>query len=70
MIATAKMKRAQEQALAGRPYSDKITQVIADLAAEFAGDGAVHPLLEKEKRKQDSCSPYHFRQGPMRWAKR
>ncbi len=47
MIATAKMKRAQEQALAGRPYSDKITQVIADLAAEFAGDGAVHPLLEK-----------------------
>ncbi|MGD0352176.1 MAG: ATP synthase F1 subunit gamma [Dehalococcoidia bacterium] len=49
MIATAKMRRAQEQALAGRPYSDKITQVIADLAAEFAGDNAAHPLLEKRK---------------------
>jgi F-type H+-transporting ATPase subunit gamma len=49
MIATAKMKRAQEQALAGRPYSDKISQVIADLAAESAGDSAAHPLLEKRK---------------------
>ena len=32
MMATAKMKRAQDQALAGRPYSDKISQVISDLA--------------------------------------
>jgi F-type H+-transporting ATPase subunit gamma len=47
MIATTKMRRAQEQALAGRPYSDKITQVIADLAAESGGDTAAHPLLEK-----------------------
>jgi len=49
MIATAKMKRAQDQALAGRPYSDKISQVIADLAAESGGDSAAHPLLEKRK---------------------
>ena len=49
MIATAKMRRAQEQALAGRPYSDKITQVISDLAAESAGDNTAHPLLEKRK---------------------
>jgi F-type H+-transporting ATPase subunit gamma len=49
MIATAKMKRAQEQALAGRPYSDKITQVIADLAAESGGDSAAHPLLDKRE---------------------
>jgi F-type H+-transporting ATPase subunit gamma len=52
MIATAKMKRSQEQALAGRPYSDKISQVIADLAAEFTRDGAVHPLLEKREVKR------------------
>lgn len=49
MIATAKMRRAQDQALAGRPYSDKITQVIADLAAESSGDNVAHPLLEKRK---------------------
>jgi F-type H+-transporting ATPase subunit gamma len=52
MIATAKMRRAQEQALAGRPYSDKITQVIADLAAESGGDTAPHPLLEKRNVKR------------------
>jgi F-type H+-transporting ATPase subunit gamma len=49
MIATAKMRRAQDQALAGRPYSDKITQVIADLAAESSGEGVTHPLLDKRK---------------------
>ena len=49
MIAAAKMKRAQEQALAGRPYNDKITQVIADLAAEFEGMATLHPLLAKRE---------------------
>lgn len=52
MIATAKMKRAQEQALAGRPYSDKIGQIIADLAVEFAKSGALHPLLAKRDIKK------------------
>src|SRR4030043_262614 len=52
MIATAKMKRSQEQALSGRPYSDKISQVIADLDAEFTKEGAIHPLLEKRVVKR------------------
>jgi len=50
MIATAKMRRAQENALAGRPYNDKIQQVISDLAAETSSDGALHPLLEKRAK--------------------
>lgn len=45
MIATAKMKKAQDMAIAGRPYSDKIMHVIADLSAQAAAGGAVHPLL-------------------------
>lgn len=49
MIAAAKMKRAQEQALHGRPYNDKISKVIADLAAESTTNGALHPLLEKRE---------------------
>lgn len=49
MIATAKMRRAQEQALSGRPYSNKITQVIADIAAASGGGDTLHPLLEKRK---------------------
>lgn len=49
MIAAAKMKRAQEQALHGRPYNSKISQVIADLAVESATNGALHPLLERRE---------------------
>jgi len=46
MIATLKMRRAQERGLAGRPYSDKISQVLADLAALPRGEEAPHPLLQ------------------------
>ncbi len=45
MIATLKMRRAQERGLAGRPYSEKIHQVIADLAALPREGEALHPLL-------------------------
>jgi len=46
MIATSKMRRAQEAGLAGRPYDEKIEQVIADLAALESGE-ALHPLLQR-----------------------
>jgi F-type H+-transporting ATPase subunit gamma len=52
MIATAKMRRAQEQALAGRPYAEKINRVIADLAAGIRDNGAIHPLLERRPIKR------------------
>jgi F-type H+-transporting ATPase subunit gamma len=47
MIATSKMRRAQERGLAGRPYSEKIQQVIADLAALPQEGEALHPLLQR-----------------------
>ncbi len=46
MIAASKMKKAQERGLAGRPYAEKIEQVIADLAA-LPGIGLQHPLLQR-----------------------
>lgn len=47
MIAASKMKRAQERGLAGRPYAEKISQVIAHLVAvPGEEDRALHPLLE------------------------
>ncbi len=49
MVATAKMRRTQQRALAGRPYTEKIRQVIADLAAEPGIRGKVLPLLEKSE---------------------
>jgi F-type H+-transporting ATPase subunit gamma len=47
MIAASKMKRAQERGLAGRPYAEKIRQVIADLAALPEMGGDLHPLLQR-----------------------
>ena len=47
MIATSKMRRTQERGLAGRPYSEKIQQVIADLAALPRTERALHPLLQR-----------------------
>ena len=52
MIATAKMKRAQDQAQAGRPYAEKIRQVIADLAVHPQVGGQTHPLLERREIKK------------------
>lgn len=56
LIAASKMRRAQEMVLSGRPYSDKITAVLADLAAQLktleeSGDGPVVPLLEERTIK-------------------
>ncbi len=45
MIAASKMRKAQDRGLAGRPYREKITQVIASLAALPLEAGA-NPLLQ------------------------
>ena len=47
MVAASKMKRTQERGLAGRPYSEKIQQVIADLATLPETGRALHPLLQR-----------------------
>jgi F-type H+-transporting ATPase subunit gamma len=51
MIATSKMRRAQESGIAGRPYDQKIRQVIADLAA-MPQTGEAHPLLRRRMVKK------------------
>src|SRR4030042_1831752 len=51
MIAASKMKKAQERGLAGRPYAEKIEQVIADLAA-IPDIGLQHPLLQRREVKK------------------
>ena len=47
MIATSKMRRAQEAGLAGRPYAEKIRQVLADLEALPDTTQTLHPLLQR-----------------------
>ena len=47
LIAASKMRRAQLAVLDGRPYAEKIHEVIATLAAQPTGDyDAIHPLLQ------------------------
>ena len=42
-VAASKLKRAQDATLAARPYSDKLDEVLADVAAVLGGED--HPLL-------------------------
>src|SRR5919199_3749834 len=46
-VAASKLKRAQDATLASRPYSEKIDEVLADLAAVLGGEE--HPLLAKRE---------------------
>jgi F-type H+-transporting ATPase subunit gamma len=46
-VAASKLKRAQDSTLAARPYSQKIDEVLADLATVLGGDE--HPLLAKRE---------------------
>jgi len=45
MVAAARLRRAQDSAVANKPYADKMCQVIADVAANAGGEFS-HPLLE------------------------
>jgi len=47
LVAAAKMKKAQDQALAGRDYADELNKVLINLEASV--DDAVHPLLEERE---------------------
>src|SRR5918994_5533987 len=46
-VAASKLKRAQDATLASRPYSEKLDEVLADLAAVLGGDD--HPLLAERE---------------------
>jgi F-type H+-transporting ATPase subunit gamma len=46
-VAASKLRRAQDATLAARPYSDKIDEVLADLAAVLGPED--HPLLTQRE---------------------
>ncbi len=53
LIATARFKKAMDRASAATAYTDRITQVVADLAN--AGLEVSHPLLEEHKEKKNGA---------------
>jgi F-type H+-transporting ATPase subunit gamma len=50
MVAAAKLRRAQENVLAARPYAEKLAEVLQRLAGSGGHSG--HPLLGKEKTEK------------------
>jgi F-type H+-transporting ATPase subunit gamma len=56
MVSAAKLRRAQERAIASRPYAEMMTRVLSNIAAAAAGDDKASnlPLLQvrDEKRVQ------------------
>lgn len=50
MVSAAKLRRAQENVVAARPYALKLGEVLQALAGNTEGD--LHPLLEKREAKK------------------
>lgn len=51
LVAAAKMKKAQDQALAGRDYADLLNQVLVNLKANVGEDA--HPLLQQREGRKE-----------------
>ncbi|MFB3892191.1 MAG: ATP synthase F1 subunit gamma [Phycisphaerae bacterium] len=54
MIATSRFKRAHNRVVAARPYTDRMSAVVADLVEALRGKDIAHPLLaadDKVKRQ-------------------
>ncbi|MCH8995013.1 MAG: ATP synthase F1 subunit gamma [Chloroflexi bacterium] len=51
LVAASKMRRAQERALAGRPYAERLNWVLADLAETLPqmDPDTLHPLLRRRE---------------------
>ncbi len=45
MVAAAKLRRAQEAAVAARPYAERMDRVLANLGARLSGQSGASPLL-------------------------
>jgi F-type H+-transporting ATPase subunit gamma len=52
LVAAAKMKKAQDQALAGRDYADLLNQVLVNLKENTAGGEETHELLQQREGKE------------------
>ena len=49
MIAASKMRRTQETALQGRPYSERLRALLSNLAAQERDEDDLHPLLRRRE---------------------
>jgi len=52
MIAASKMRQAQNRVLAGRPYAEKMREVVGHLALQAQPGEELHPLLQRREVKR------------------
>ncbi len=54
MVSAARLRRAQERALEGRPYAQMLREMMASVLGKLAEDSPVrqHPLLERREEKR------------------
>ncbi|MFC5701571.1 ATP synthase F1 subunit gamma [Cohnella faecalis] len=50
LVAASKLRRAQNAALAGRPYADKLKEVVSSIAS--GSGGTKHPMLQSREVKR------------------
>ena len=53
MVAASRLRRAQERALAGRPYSEEFLHVLQGVASRV--DPSTHPLLEERDERREGA---------------
>jgi F-type H+-transporting ATPase subunit gamma len=51
LVAAAKMKKAQDQALAGREYALRLTQMLFDIRKNFSEES--HPFFERSEERRE-----------------
>ncbi len=66
MVAASKMRRAQQHALAGRPYAALMNKVLVSLQKRT--DQKLHPLLEVRPVKKELVLDHQHGQRPGRRA--
>ncbi|MFN8474404.1 MAG: ATP synthase F1 subunit gamma [Anaerolineae bacterium] len=50
-VSASKMRRAQQQTLASRPYAQKAQEVLGSLARQSRGGSSLHPLLQQRDQR-------------------
>ena len=56
MVAAAKLRRAQEAALAARPYSDRMAAVLGNLSRGMEGRGLSGRIFWSSPRRSADCA--------------
>ncbi len=68
MVAAAKMRKAQQAALVGRPYADLLNQVLAQASSRTVA--FEHPLMQSRSRQEARRHFGQHRPRPVRRAER